>query len=80
MSVGSETGKTPVAAGLRCKLGLHDRMARTGYGAAPLQLLAGLLYSCGKVSRRSMRLTGSLRLSHGRPGGFPGRSRFSKAA
>lgn len=25
-------------------------------------------------------MTGSLRLSHGRPGGFPGRSRFSKEA
>jgi hypothetical protein len=37
------------------------------------------LYSCGKVSRRSIRLTGSLRRSYGRPGGFPGRSRFFEA-
>ena len=51
-------GLLPVAAGLRCKLGLHDRMARTGYGTAPLQLLAGLLHSCGKVSEWSIRLTG----------------------
>ncbi|KAK6857590.1 hypothetical protein PG995_006417 [Apiospora arundinis] len=32
-----EMAKLPVAAGLRCKLGEHDRMARAGYGAAPLQ-------------------------------------------
>jgi hypothetical protein len=30
-------GLLPVAVGLRCKLGKHDRMARTGYEAAPLQ-------------------------------------------
>lgn len=77
ISVSLETEIVAVTASLRYKLRLLTAWPIPDVGRHR-SILGGSRYSYVKVSSRGNRLTGSLRRSYGRPGGFPGRSRFSK--